>query len=415
MSYVALIFFGFIVMLPKLSYWIALSLRPVADRLFGSEGQLAIDSITRAPRRTSATVGALMAGLAFVFSTWATIQSSKEVVTRSFDRHINYDLAIWGSSPIPEEIGLKVASVPGIRHVDLVVTDTSGYRGQRAGLMASDMAQWFKRPGNTLEQGDFEKAREMVPAGDGVLISDVFASRWSLRVGDSLTIAAPTAILEKPVLGIVDAKAWFEGTVYFDRALYKEYWRNDRAQWLSIELEPGADPDSTKSEVERVISGRQLLLVKTAAEVRSVGAEAVRVNIDQLFSFFYVQMFIATFVAIIGIVNTLVISVWDRKREIAIIRAVGGTRRQIGKMVLLEAAIIGVVGLAAGIVKGVFDTYFMAHTASGIFGGYSLPFHFPGAVILLSVPFVTVIALAAAWWPARLAAKTNVVTAIGSE
>ena len=416
MSYMcAFIFFGFIVMLPRLSYWIALGLRPIADRAFGPEGLLAIEAITRAPRRTSATVGALMAGLAFVFSTWATIQSTKEVVTLSFERQINYDLGIWSSSPITEELGPAISSIAGIRNVDLVVTDTSRYREQRAGLRAGDMAVWFDRSGNTLLEGDFEKARELVPKGEGVLISDVFAARWGLEVGDSLTLAAPMAVLERPVLGVVDYKAWFEGTVYLDRRLYREFWRNDKVQWLSIELEAGADPVSTKSEVERVASGKQLLLVKTAAELKAEGAEEVAATIDQLFSFFYVQMFIATFVAIIGIVNTLVISVWDRKREIAIIRAVGGTRGQIGRMVLLEAAVIGMVGLLVGIAKGMLDIYFMAHTASGVFGGYTLPYSFPGTVVLLSVPFVTIITLAAAWWPARMAANANVAAGIGSE
>jgi putative ABC transport system permease protein len=414
MSYVALIFFGFIVMLPRLSYWIALALRPIADRAFGPEGFMAIEAITRAPRRTSATVGALMAGLAFVFSTWATIQSTKEVVTRSLERQINYDLGIWGSSPIPEELGPAIASIAGIRNVDLVVTDTSRYREQRAGLRAGDMAVWFDRSGNTLLQGDFDKARELVPKGEGVLISDVFAARWGLEVGDSLTLAAPMAVLERPVLGIVDYKAWFEGTVYLDRRLYREFWRNDKVHWLSIELEPGADPVSTKSEVERVTSGKQLLLVKTAAELKHEGAGEVYATIDQLFSFFYVQMFIATFVAIIGIVNTLVISVWDRKRD-SDHSSSRRTKRQIGRMVLLEAAVIGIVGLLVGIAKGMFDTYFMAHTASGVFGGYTLPYSFPGTVVLLSVPYVTTIALVAAWWPARLAANANVAAGIGSE
>src|SRR5262249_13068751 len=138
-------------------------------------------------------------------------------------------------------------------------------------------------------------------------------------------------------------------------------------------------------------------------------------NIDQFFKFFYVQMFIATFVAVIGIINTLVISVWDRKREIGIIRAVGGTRLQIKKIVLLEAATIGLIGLATGVGKGILDTFFMSRTAAAVFGGYPIPFYFPGKLILLSIPAIIAIALAAAWWPARLASRTNVIAAIGSE
>jgi len=114
----------------------------------------------------------------------------------------------------------------------------------------------------------------------------------------------------------------------------------------------------------------------------------VGANIDQLFSFFYVQMVIATFVGMIGVINTLVISVWDRKREIGIIRALGGTRRQVRKMVLLEAGVICVVGLIAGTMKGLCDTYFMTHTIATVFGGYAIPFYFPAGLVLLSVPIV---------------------------
>jgi len=67
------------------------------------------------------------------------------------------------------------------------------------------------------------------------------------------------------------------------------------------------------------------------------------------------------------------------------------------------------------VVKGVFDTYFMSQTAAGIFGGYSIPFYMPGVLVASSVPIIAIIALAASWWPARLAARTNVVAAIGSE
>src|SRR4030095_2224262 len=110
-----------------------------------------------------------------------------------------------------------------------------------------------------------------------------------------------------------------------------------------------------------------------------------------LVSFFEFQMPIATFVELIAIINTLVISVWDRKREIGIIRALGGTRGQVRKMVLIEAGVVCVIGWIAGAVKGLCDTYFMTHTIAAVFGGYTIPFYFPGGLILLSVPVVTAV------------------------
>lgn len=416
-GYFAFIFFGLIIMLPRLSYWIATALRPAAGRAFGSEGVLAVDSIIIAPRRTSATVGALMVGLAFVFSTWGFMRSEKEVLSRSFERIINSDMQAWGASFVMEDLAAEVAGIPGIRNADPSVFTTTRYADRMVALMACDMTSWFTREGNIFSAGDRERARELLPKGEGVLISDIFASRSGLGAGDILTLETPTARLERPVLGIVDSKAvaWLEGVVYMDRRLYKQFWQDNRISWISIDLEPGADPAAVRSGIERVASDGQPIFVETAADIRRRGTETIARNLDRFFAFFYVQMFIATFVAVIGIINTLVISVWDRKREIGIIRAVGGTRGQIGKIVLLEAAAIAVIGLLTGVLKGVFDTYFMSRTVAMVFGGYRVPFYFPGALVLLSVPIITIIALAAAWWPARLAAKTNVVAAIGSE
>ncbi|HUK89029.1 MAG TPA: FtsX-like permease family protein, partial [Blastocatellia bacterium] len=92
MSYEGLIFLGFIAMLPGLSFWTAASLRPFAGRLLGAEGTLAADSIALAPRRTSATAGAIMVGLAFVFSIWSFMQSQKAIIIGAFDKDVVADL-----------------------------------------------------------------------------------------------------------------------------------------------------------------------------------------------------------------------------------------------------------------------------------------------------------------------------------
>jgi ABC-type lipoprotein release transport system permease subunit len=84
-------------------------------------------------------------------------------------------------------------------------------------------------------------------------------------------------------------------------------------------------------------------------------------------------------------------------------------------MVLLEAGVIAVIGILIGALKSVFDTYFLVRTAAAVIGGYTIPFHFSGALIAVSVPVTIFIALAAAWWPAAQAVKFNVTEAIGYE
>lgn len=417
LGYFVLILTGLIIMLPRVACWIASAIRPVAGRVFGSEGVFAIDSILVAPRRASATVGALMVGLAFVFSIWGFIQSEKEVLASSYARTVSGDVQVFGDAMMTRDLVEPIETVSGIARVDRTLFSTTRYQDRMVALIAADMDVWLLHSRNILTKGDFEKVRELVPAGEGVLISDIFAARSGLGVGDVLKLETPLANLERPVLGIVDSKAmaWLEGLVYLDRKLYLQYWRDDRVSWLSIDLDPGADFEAVKSDIERTVSNGQPLFVQTSDEVRRRGREIISGNIDQFFAFFYVQMLIAAFVSLIGLINTLVISVWDRKRELGIIRAIGGTRGQIGKIVMLEAAAIGLVGLVTGVVKGVIDTYAMSRTAAGIFGGYSIPFYFSWKLLALSAPIVMIVSLAAAWWPARLAARSNVVAAIGSE
>jgi putative ABC transport system permease protein len=417
LSYFGFIFSGMVLMLPGLSCWMARILRPAADRVMGSAGALAVDSIILAPRRTSATVGAIMTGVAFVFSIFAFVQSQRAVVIASFERSVNCDLRVFGGSSMSEELAARIAAIPGVQDVGRMSGTAIRYKNQTVWLLASDTALQLGRPGFSLEAGDTARARELVPNGKALLVSNVFASRWGVKVGDTLALDSPTAHLELPIAGAIEAngQAWLEGVIYIDRALYKQYWQDPRILQLDVDLKPGADAAAMREQIQALASDGQLLFVMTGDEVRRFIKGEVESNIDRLFKLFYAQMLIAAFVAAIGIVNTLVISVWDRRREIGIIRAVGGTRGQVAGMVIVEALALGILGLVTAAVKGFFDTYFLSRTASGIFGGYSIPFHLPWGLMMVSVPIVAAVALAAAWWPARIAANTNVVRAIGAE
>ena len=137
--------------------------------------------------------------------------------------------------------------------------------------------------------------------------------------------------------------------------------------------------------------------------------------LDQFFAMMYMQMLVAVFTAALGIVNALIISTAERKRELGVIRAIGGLRGQLRKMILLEAVVIGVIGIVTAAIAGVFNTYFLTRTAAAMIGGYTIPFAFPVKIILIAFPIVLAIALLAAWWPARRAVNLRVVEAIGYE
>jgi putative ABC transport system permease protein len=224
-------------------------------------------------------------------------------------------------------------------------------------------------------------------------------------------VQSPTGELRRPVVGIVDDFRSEKGSVFMDRALYKKYWQDNGVDFLDIALKPGADRAAAKRDIERITSGAVHAFVYTNAEFR----QWISGLVDQFFVMNYMQLVVAVLVSMLGIVNTLIISISERKREIGIIRALGGYRSQIRKLVLLEAVSISLVGVFTGALAAILSTQFMVHTVSMVLAGYSVPFYFPWRMILLSVPIVVVGALLAAWWPAEHAVNKQVIEAIGYE
>jgi putative ABC transport system permease protein len=416
--YAGLLVFGMIVVLPKLSAWIARALRPLMDWAFGSEGVLAIDTMIQSPRRTSATVGALMIGLSFVFSSGAFISSEKRTIIRSIDRTVNSDLIVTTSEGarsrtyhFSEELGQRIAALPGVKRIEQVRFTFVPYNGDTAAIVTLEMEGFFARVKDVLEEGDEQRARELIPKGEGFLVAHNFATRWQVGVGDRLKLETPTGMLERPVLGLMEDYSSEKGTIFMDRALYKTYWKDSAVDFIDINLKPGVDPAAFKTEVQRIIAGEQRAFIYTNQEYK----RWIINLIDGFFVLNYMQMIIAVLVAALGIVNTLIISVSERKREFGVIRAIGGLRRQVRKMVLLEAVAIAIVGLITGAIAGILDTYFLVRTAATIIGGFTLPFEIPIGMMILTLPIVIVISLIAAWMPARHAVNLRVIEAIGYE
>jgi len=417
-AYAGLILIGFVLMLPRLSSWIGRMLRPGMDRLFGSAGVLAVDSMIKAPLRTSATVGALMMGLSYVLSTQAFIRSQKLVFARSMENELTADIYVATSDlarsrtfHFSEDLGARVAGVPGVARVENLRFTFVPYGGENVALLALEMDAWFARVGEILEEGNERLAREKAPRGEGFLISRNFSTRWGVRIGERLRLDSPGGPLVRPVLGILEDYSSEKGTIYLDRELYKTYWSDNAVDFFDVTLDPGADPVAVKQRIERALSGNYRAFVYTSVEYK----KWIMTIIDRFFALNYAQMAIAVFIGALGIVNTLIISVAERRREIGVIRALGALRAQVRTLVVLEAIAITIVGIVAGVLKSVCDTYFLVRTAAVIFGGYTVPYSLPVATVALAIPVLVILALASAWWPARRAAQLNVVEAIGYE
>ncbi len=417
-GYALLMLLGLILLLPKLSEWTARLLRPLMDRFFGSEGVIAVDTMIQAPRRTSATVGALMIGLMFVFSTGAYVRSYQKTVSDWMDRVINSDILISASEMarsrtyhFSEELGKKVVAVPGVKRIENVRFLFLPYADDSVALVSLDLDGWFARVKGVVEGADEDEAHERTVKGEGVLVARNFAARYKLGVGDRLKLATPTVPFDLPIVGVIEDYTSEKGAVFMDRALYRKYWNDPAVDMIEVNLERGADVAAVKKELERAIKGENRAFIYTNAEYK----KWILNLINGFFVLNYMQMAIAVIIAALGIVNTLLISVAERKREIGVLRAIGSLRGQVRKMILLEATAIAIVGVLIGALAGALNTYFLVRTAATMIGGYTIPFRFSPLLVLIVLPIALLIALAAAWWPARKAVNLRVVEAIGYE
>ncbi len=416
--YSIMVQFGLVLLLPKFVVWGSRILRPLMGRLFGAEGVIAVDASVRMPRRTSATVGSLMLGLSFVFSVGAFIHSHKAALNRMLDRCVNADLMIATSEQLrsrtyhfSEAQEKRVGALPGVAHIDGMRVTGLAYGADDIIVIARDMGVWFDNSPGLLDEGNERQAQEVSRHGDGFVISQNHAVRTGLGLGDQLRLETPAGPLVRPVVGILEFYYVEKGTVFMDRALYKKYWGDNDVDLILLNLQPGVDRVAFKTEINRAMAGEQRAFIYTSDEYKAWSSRLT----DQFFTLTYLEMLIAIFVAAMGLINMLVISVSERQRELGIFRALGGLRSQVRKIVLLEAASISLVGFGTGIVAGLFNAYFLVRTAARIIAGFNLRFQFPLTVVLATLPVVLLVALAAAWWTAQRALRLPVVEAIGYE
>lgn len=416
--YAALTLLGLTMLLPRVVQLIARMIRPLMDWAGGSEGALAVDAMIQSPRRSSATVGALMVGLMFVFSTGAYIQSYKQMIGRWTHRMLNADLVVATSALLrstsyhfSEDLGRRISALPEVKNVENVRFTLIPFQGDTAALNAIEMESFLSRAPDSVEGANVNDVRERLSRGEGVLISKNFSTRWKCPVGGRIRLNSPGGVLDLPVLGIVEDYRSDKGSIFLDRALYKKYWKDDAVDFIDVNLKPGEDATTVKREIERLTYGTDHALVYTNAEFR----EWIGSLVDQFFLLNYMQLVVAVIVAIMGIVNTLIVSIMDRRREFAIVRAIGGYRSQIRKMVLLEAVAISIVGVMVGALAAVFNIQFLSRTVSTVLAGYDVPFYFPWVLVLETLPAVVVVSLLAAWIPARHAMQMPVIEAIGYE
>jgi putative ABC transport system permease protein len=244
-----------------------------------------------------------------------------------------------------------------------------------------------------------------------MIISDAFQANHDLKLGDLIELPTPSGFLALPVVGIIRDYSDIQGALFIDRSVYVREWKDTTVNVARVYVRDGEDPATVAERVQRALEGRKRLIIISNAEVRDYVFRLV----ERWFSMSRLQIFVAVLVAVLGIVNTLTVSITDRRRELGVLQAVGGLRRQVRRTVWLEALSIGGIGIILGIGLGVLNIFYTLGMVRRDLGGLDLDYVFPTPMALALIPVILGAAFIAAIGPAEAAVHGSLVEALEYE
>ena len=186
-----------------------------------------------------------------------------------------------------------------------------------------------------------------------------------------------------------------------DRGTFTRYWDEPPATSLTVYLRDGADPDTVREEILAQFGEEYRVLIFTNSSIRK---EVLRI-FDSTFAITYALEVIAIFVAILGVASTLLTLILERRRELSILRLVGADRRQVRRMVLIEAGMIGVVSQAIGLLIGLLLSLLLIYVINVQSFGWTIQFHLPVGFLIQSSILILVATVISGLYPARAAAR----------
>ncbi|HMB81392.1 MAG TPA: FtsX-like permease family protein, partial [Vicinamibacterales bacterium] len=226
-----------------------------------------------------------------------------------------------------------------------------------------------------------------------------------------LEVPAPKGMIRLPIVGIIVDYSDQQGTIFMDRSLFTRYWDDDAVNVIRVYLTPGVRVADVRQRIVEHFAGRRQVFVLTNDELK---AYILKIT-DQWFGLTSVQIAVAVLVAILGIVNTLTVSITDRRRELGVLRAVGGLRGQIRRTIWLEALSIAALGLTLGFSLGAINLYYVLQIVHHDIAGMRLDYTFPLSTVFTLAPTIFAAAFIAAIWPGESAVHGSLVEALEYE
>jgi putative ABC transport system permease protein len=308
------------------------------------------------------------------------------------------------------ELAEKVRRLPGVadlttmRQIDILDEQGTGIR-----LIGIDPEPYDRIAGLTFLEGD-RSAFERMVAGNAVIINGRYASQFGVQVGDTITLDGDHGPIELQVAAIgLDYLNIKLPSIYLDQvALTREFGvRND--VFLLVNGEPDADTGKLEEDLQAVTAGYPGFGILSREQLRTSQEQVARSGTIGM----NIMLALIALPALLGLANAMGINVIERTREIGMLRAVGARRRQVRRMIVAESVLLSVMGIAFGVLGGIFLSIVLTGVLD--FAGLHIPYSFPGAGVITAIAVGLICGILAALIPARRASDLEIVAALAYE
>jgi putative ABC transport system permease protein len=383
--------------------------RPL-QRLGGVSGKIASGNAVRSPGRTAGTAAALMIGVALVAFVTIFVNGFKESFSGAFEKAVTADFVVLDNSGLmPEGVAAATAKVDGVATASNLRVSEGRILDRKGGSKSVSIAGVEPENGAQVvkvdwEEGSDDALRALGPR-DAMLETD-FAKENKLEPGSTFTLENRTEQrVELTVRGTYNDRGQLLGDVTMPDRTVRDQFNAKQVLAALVKAQPGQDEKALQSRLDGALD-REFPTLEAQTRDEFIDSQVGQVN--QILYLFYALLALSVIIALFGIVNTLALSVYERTRELGLLRAVGTSRRQVRRIVRGEAIITAVMGALLGVAVGVLFGVLVSRPLESEGFVLALPY----GTLLVLVILGAVAGVLAAIAPARRASRIDVLEAL---
>ncbi|HET8924308.1 MAG TPA: FtsX-like permease family protein [Candidatus Acidoferrum sp.] len=391
----------------------------VIGGLLGVEAMLASRSLAASLRRTSVLVGALSTAIAMMTSVGIMVGSFRETVVLWMNDRLPADLylrpagnpAVDHHPTISLDLAQRLETLPGVEAVARLRAYEISYDGIPATLASIDPQALRKsRRSNFFSGRPIEQVFAELRDSNAVIVSEPFTYKHHVKTSDSITLSLGAAQATFRIADVYYDYSSERGIIIMARATLLRYLPDPAPSSLGVYVAPGTAVETVRAELERAAAGHSILMFSN----RDLRAEAIRI-FDRTFAITYALEAVAVVVGVMGIAGALLALVIDRRRELGLLRFLGAATGQVRKLILVEAALLGVLANLAGLIQGFALSLILIYVINKQSFGWTIRFHWPMQILLGALTVVYAATILAGLYPAQVAVRLNPLEVVHEE